>query len=225
VPITHLNGRAQPPEPPTPPVLADPQLEPAYRLQLVLEALARTREEWEQAQRVSDDIDPVDDPDALETARREVRNAYRRWFEISAQAADLAQLVRRTSLEIHSTARWDRERATILADLHAQFEGGPHYDLLCERVAALHVRLKQMESSGRDFSAAEHATLNTQMLAYINQLQKYTEAMKSESISREAQSVAENILQIVEKHCAVTYPELWLNVMKDVRSALEASAA
>ena len=205
-------------------MLDDPQLDPSHRLSLVLEALARTREEWEQCERVADDIDPVDDPAGLEIARREVRNAYRRWFEISAQAADLAQLVRRTALEINSNAQWDRLRERILGDLKDQFEGGPHYDLLCERVAGLSVRLKQMEASGRDFSPGEHAQLNAQLLSYINQLQKYTEAMKSESISREAQTVAENILQIVEKHCAVTYPELWLNVMRDVRAALESAA-
>jgi hypothetical protein len=204
-------------------VLADPQLDPSYRLGQVLEALARCHEEWDQSQRVADDIDPTDDLDLLDQARREVRSAYRRWFEISAQAAELAQVVRRTHLEIQSNRDWDALRQHTLDDLLAQFEGGPHYVLLCERASGLHVRLKQMEASGRDFSPAEHAQLNAQLLAYINQLQKYTEAMKSESISREAQSVAESILQIVEKHCAATYPELYLGVVKDVRSALEAA--
>jgi hypothetical protein len=225
MPVTPLrNGHAGPPEPPRPTVLDDPQLDPAHRLGLVLEALARTREEWEACERLADDIDPTDDPESLEIARRNIRNAYRRWFEISAQAADLAQLVRRTALEIASNQQWDRLRDDLIVELKEQFDGGPHYDLLCERVGSLTVRLKQMEASGRDFSPGEHAQLNAQLLSYINQLQKYTEAMKSESISREAQTVAENILQIVEKHCAVTYPELWLTVMKDVRAALESAA-
>jgi len=224
MPVVHLNGKTPPPEPPGPPVLGDPQLDPANRLGLVLQALGRAQEEWDESQRIADDIDPVEDPEALSLARRQIRECYRRWFEISNQAHDLAETTRRSAMELHAGARWDRERAEIVRNLKDQFEGGPHYDLLCERVGSLTVRLKQMESSGRDYSAQEHATLNTQMLGYINQLQKYTEAMKSESISREAQSVAENILQIVEKHCAVTYPELWLSVMKDVRATLEGAA-
>src|SRR5215472_11493704 len=226
VPVIHLNGNGKGPPPPPdhPPVLDDPNLQPEIRLQFVLQALQRAQEEWEETQRVADDIDPVEQPEELGLARRAIRDAYRRWFEISNQASELAETVRRSSLELHASARWSAEREAILADLHEQFEGGPHYDLLTDRVASLSIRLRQMESSGRDYSAQEHATLNTQLLGYINQLQKYTEAMKSESISREAQTVAEQILQLVEKHCAVTYPELWLGIMRDVRSALEAAA-
>ena len=224
MPLSQFRNGKSPPPPPHPTVLDDPQLDPATRLHLVLEALTRAQEEWDQAQRLADDIDPVDDPQALETARKEVRNCYRRWFEISHQAAEMAQTVRRQHLEITSNRVWDDLRQHTLDELAEQFEGGPHYQLLCERVAGLHVRLKQMEQSGRDFSPAEHAQLNQQLLAYINQLQKYTEAMKSELISREAQGVAENLLQVVEKHLSATYPELWLAVMKDVRSALEAVA-
>jgi hypothetical protein len=206
-------------------VLDDPSLDPATRLTFVLQALTRAQEEWDDAQRVADDIDPVDQPDELALARRAIRDAYRRWFEISGQASELAETVRRSHLELHSSQTWQRVRAALATQLKDQFEGGgPHYDLLCERTAALHVRLQQMESSGRDYSAQEHAALNTQMLAYINQLQKYTEAMKSESISREAQSVAETILSLVEKHCATTYPELWLGITRDVRATLEGAA-
>ena len=205
-------------------MLSDPALQPEVRLTYVLQAEARAREEWEECQRVADDIDPVEDPESLALARRAIRDAYRRWYEVSNQASELAEQVRRTSLELRSSQKWDHERAQVLRELHEQFEGGPHYDLLCDRVASLSVRLKQMEQSGRDYSAQEHSALNNQMLAYINQLQKYTEAMKSESISREAQTVAEQILQLVEKHCATTYPELWLSIMRDVRGALESAA-
>lgn len=221
-----LNGHSRtppPPQPPHPAVLDDPSLDPRERLRLVLEALARSHDEWDECQRVADDIDPTDDPENLALARRTIRDAYRRWFEISNQAAELAEKVRRSSMELHTSAYWQQTHDALLVQLKEQFDGGPHYELLCERVAGLHVRLQQMESSGRDFTANEHATLNNQLLAYVNQLQKYTEAMKSESISREAQNVAEEILQLVERHCATTYPELWLGIMKDVRSALEAA--
>ena len=213
-----------PPATPLPPPLGDASLDPASRLQVVLEQEHRLREEHQEAQRVADDIDPTDDPEALELARRHIRDAYRRWYEVSGQAAGLADEVRKQHLEMPHAADWDKLHEDTLGELKEAFEGGPHYDLLCERVAGLHVRLKRMEASGRDVPASEHAQINAQLLGYINQLQKYTEAMKSESISREAQTVAEEILSLVEKHCAVTYPELWLQIMRDVRSALEQAA-
>ena len=225
MPLSHFrNGHTPPPEDPTPPVLRDAALDPASRLEVVLEQEHRLREEWQEAQRVADDIDPADQPDELGLARRAIRDAYRRWYEVSGQAASLAEEVRKRSLEMPSASEWDQLHTETLEDLKGTFDGGPHYLLLCERVAGLHVRLKRMEASGRDVPASEHAQLNAQLLGYINQLQKYTEAMKSESISREAQSVAEAILQLVEKHCATTYPELYLEIVKDVRSTLEAVA-
>src|SRR5215472_3853399 len=217
------NGHGQPPPLP-PPVLADEALDPESRLTTVLEQVHRLKEEWDEAQRVADDIDPADQPEELGLARRAIRDAYRRWYEVSLQATSLAEEVRKRSLEMPSASEWDALHAETLDSLKEQFDGGPHYDLLVERVAGLHVRLKRMESSGRDVPASEHAQLNAQLLGYINQLQKYTEAMKSESISREAQSVAERILGMVEKHCAVTYPELYLEIMKDVRATLESAA-
>jgi|SRR5215472_2468165 len=217
------NGHGEPP-PRKPGILDDANLDPTQRLHVCLEQVARLKEEWEEAQRIADDIDPVDNPDDLLLARRNIRDSYRRWYEVSGQAADLADKVRRATLEQPSSAEWDALHASLLGELTESFDGGPHYALLAERVAGLHVRLKRMEASGREYSPSEHATLNAQLLGYINQLQKYTEAMKSESISREAQTVAEEILALVEKHCAVTYPELWLQIMRDVRSALEAAA-
>jgi len=214
------NGHAHGPAGPQPPVLSSERLDPVYRLQQVLRAEERAREEWDEASRIEADIDPTEDPDALETARKSIRNAYRRWFEISQQAADLSEKVRKAKLETAA------DNSQLIESLKAQFDGGgPHYNLLCERVAGLHTRLKAMETSGRDFSPSEHATLNNQLLGYINQLQKYTESMKSESISRETRDAVEEVLRIVERHLGTTYLEVWHIIVKDVRHALEDGAA
>lgn len=210
----------------TPPtIFDDPGLDPEQRLGLVLEALRRAKDEWDECCTIADDIDPADDPDLLEAARKNVRNAYRRWSEIADQAQSLSESLRRKTLELPNTAEFQAQYHLVLADLKAQFDGGPHYELLCERTAGLHVKLRQLEASGRSYSPAEHSQLNAQLLSYINQLQKYTESMKSESISRESQAVAENILGLVEKHCSATYPELYLAIMRDVRAALESVRA
>jgi hypothetical protein len=213
------NGHTNNVPPSQPPVLDAAALDPAHRLQMVLKAEERAQEEWDESIRIEADIDPVDF-DTLENARKNVRNAYRRWFEISQQAHDLAEAVRKSKLE--APAPLDSK---LLASLQEQFTGGgPHYALLCERVAGLHMRLQHMEASGRDFSPQEHATLNTQLLSYINQLQKYTEAMKSETISKETQEAVEEVLRIVERHLGTTYLEVWHAVVKDVRRALEDAA-
>lgn len=210
---------------PGPTIFDDPGLDPEGRLGLVLEALRRAKDEWDECCRIADDIDPEDDADLLEQARKNIRNAYRRWSEIADQAQSLSESLRRKTLELPNTAAFQTEYAALLQSLKDQFDGGPHYELLCERVAGLTVKLRQLENSGRSYAPAEHSQLNAQLLSYINQLQKYTESMKSESISRESQAVAEHILALVEKHCSATYPELYLAIMRDVRGALEAVRA
>jgi hypothetical protein len=209
-----------------PPVLDAPELDPEERLKLTLLALRRAFDEWDECQRIADDIDPELDPDGLEQARRNIRNAYRRWSEIADQAQGQSENLRRKALELPSSPEYQAQYQHTLAQLQGQFiDGGPHYDLLCERVAGLHVRLRQMETSGRSYAPAEHSQLNSQLLAYINQLQKYTEAMKSESISRESQAVAEAILGLVQRRLAASYPEMWDAIMHDVRGALEGARA
>src|SRR5580765_77341 len=71
---------------PGPTIFDDPGLDPEGRLGLVLEALRRAKDEWDECCRIADDIDPQDDADLLEQARKNIRNAYRRWSEIADQA-------------------------------------------------------------------------------------------------------------------------------------------
>lgn len=216
-----------PTSPPTlPEILRNPALDPEIRLQLVLDAETRARDEWQDCARVADDIDPVTDPDLLENARKELRNAYRRWFEISQQAQDLGEKFRRARLELPRTAQWEQQYQAMLKDFDEQYaDGGPQYRLLAERVAGLTVRLRQVETSGRDFNQAEYNQTNASLLSFVNQLQRFTEAQKSETVSKEAQAVAEVLMGIMERHVAVTYPELWQRIVTDVRRALEGVGA
>lgn len=217
------SGTAEPP--PEPSIFDDPGLDPELRLRYVLFAQRRAYDEWDECCREADNIDPAEDPDLLESARRNVRNAYRRWSEIADQATSLGEQLRRKQLEIPDSPSMQAEYERMLSDLLQQFDGGPHYRLLCERVAGLHVRLKSMEASGRSYSPSEHHSLNGQLLSYVNQLQKYTETMKSENITKESQAVAEAILGLVEKHLATSQPDLWHAIMRDVRAALEVARA
>lgn len=219
VPVVRFPGSNEPKSGP----LADPSLDPNARLKVVLRELQRSREEWERTCAALDGLEEIDDVDhkTLATARAMVRSSYDRWATIAAQADTLATDMRRAA---PLRTEYEQLYEEKLSELKEQFDGGPHYDLLCERVAGLHTRLKMMERSTHEFPLIEHARLNQQLLSYINQLQKYTEAMKSEQISAEAQGVAEKLLMIVEKSLATSYPELWHTVMRDVRVALESAA-
>lgn len=213
-------------EPPRSGPLADPNLDLAARLVLVLQALAMARAELTEAQATLAALEQdgaAEGPQGrrkIATARAAVRTAYVRWHELTKDADELAERCRRA----RTSTDHGKLYAETLRQLREEFDGGPHYELLCERVAGLHVRLQEMEQAGRAYPPTEHARLNAQLLAYVNQLQKYTETMKSESISREAQGVAEKILMIVEKNLATSYPELWRGVMREVRLALEQAA-
>ena len=216
-----------PTAPPTlPEILSNPALDPEVRLTLVIEAESRAREEWQDCARVADDIDPVTDPDLLESARKELRNAYRRWFEISQQAQDLGEKFRRAKLELPRTAKWEQDYQAMLHDFDVQYEsGGPQYKLLCERVAGLTIRLRQMEASGRDFNQSEYNQTNASLLSFVNQLQRFTEATRTEAVSKEAQAVAEVLMGIMERHVSPTYPELWQRIVVDIRRAMEGVGA
>lgn len=217
MPVVPLRGS----EPPRSGPLADPNLDLALRLSLVLQALGMARAELDEATVALQRIPTSAAPKLLASARTAQRGAYARWHKLTADADELAERARRARTSIDFAKLYDE----TLAELQDEFQsGGPHYDLLCERVAGLHVRLREMEQAGRAYPPQEHARLNTQLLAYINQLQRYTEAMKTETISKEAQGVAEKILMIVEKNLATSYPELWRGVMREVRMALEQAA-
>ena len=204
-------------------LLADPALDPTVRLRLVLEHLERLRAEWVEACKTLDELDETEvERKVIRGARLEVREAYERWDHVSQQADFLATDLRRAAPDAN---RYEQLYRATLGNLKEQFDGGPHYDLLCERVAALTARLRRMEEGPREYPPLEHSRLNQQLLGYINQLQKYTEAMKSETLSKEAQGVAEQILMVVEKNLSVSHPELWHSVMRDVRQALETAGA
>ena len=210
------------PIPTLPEILQNPALDPEVRLTLVIEAESRAREEWQDCARVADDIDPVEDPDLLENARKELRNAYRRWYEISQQAQDLGEKFRRARLELPRTQVWEAQYQEMLSQFDEQYStGGPQYRLLAERVAGLTIRLRQMESSGRDFNQSEYNQTNASLLSFVNQLQRFTEATRTEAVSKEAQAVAEVLMGIMERHVAVTYPELWQRIVIDIRRAME----
>jgi hypothetical protein len=236
------NGEVVQLRPPRPPLLssgaipqelASPILDPIHKLKIVLDAVERAEEEWREACNRADGFADVllttfEKPEAENRKaelRNEIRKLYNRWYELQQQAHKVEQEVRRRKLEAPLAGRWRDEFNRLREELTEQYAGlGAHYDLLCDNCAATAVRLRQMEESGRDFDSGEYVELHKLHLGYVNQLQKYTEAMKSESINRQTQEVAEKLVQIFERHFGTSFPEQWREAVADLKKEIEAAA-
>lgn len=196
-------------------------LDPALRLKDILRQVERARDEWTAAESICDDIA---DPDKLAEAQVQVRATFNRWHDLQTLALKAEQEVRRRSLEIPITGEWQAALDETIEDLKGQYEGlGPHYDQLCEHTSRLTIRLRMMDESGRDVASSERVEMHKLYLGYVNQLQKYTEAMKSQTVNKLTQEVAEAIIQIFERHFGNSFPEAWKEAVKEIRGLVEAA--
>ena len=202
----------------------NPLLDPTARLNTVLEELERAHLELERARYECDEIPPGTPPDVIESLLRKQRTAYRRWFEVQQQALSLEQEARRRQLE--SLAHYQSRFKQTYDDLFEQYgDLGPHYRILVERAASIDARINVIEQSGRDLPLDELVELNKLHTSLINQLQRYTEATKTESLTRQTQDTINQLLVIIEHRVAPSNPTLWREIVHDVRQTVEALAA
>jgi hypothetical protein len=211
--------------PPQAPTLAEQAvghaaLDPAQRLQTILKELERAHLELERTRYAADELPPGTPDDQIEDCLRKQRNAYRRWYEIQQQATQLEAETRRRQIENLQNFQL-RYQQTYAELVESYGDLGPQYRLLTERLASLDARIAAMDQSQRDLSPAEIDTLNKLHLSFVNQLQRYTEATKSEVLNKQTQDVVNQILIIVEHRVSPANPQLWREVMHDVRSAVE----
>lgn len=119
--------------------------------------------------------------------------------------------------ELSALPVWRNHRADVLAGLHESYHGkGAQYDLLCTRLASVTVMIDQLEDSPTSIDPSQYEKLVTAQTHLINQLQKFTEATKSETIRSEVQEAIVRMMVIVEHHVAPTYPQLWNTITQDV---------
>lgn len=201
-----------------------PHLDPTQRLKTVLDELERAHLELERARYELDDLPPGTPDSTIELALRKQRNAYRRWFEIQAQATSLEQEARRRQLE--SLELYKHRFQQVHDDLMEHYgDLGPQYRLLVERMAAVDAKLNIIESSTRDVPPTELIELNKLHTSLMNQLQRYTEATKTESLTRQTQETIQQLMIIVEHRVSPANPQLWREIVHDVRTAVEQLAA
>lgn len=201
---------------------SDPALDPTERLKTVISEVKRAHEDLDRCRFQADTLPSGTPDDVVMDYERRTRNAYRRWFDAQRQAADLEAETRRRKLESLSlyTQQYEDTRRGLLAEYG---DLGPQYRMLIERMAAVDTHIRIMERSGRDVDPGEFSELHKTHLAYVNQLQKYTEAQKTESLSKQTQDTVSAVMVIIEHRLANTNPTLWREIVGDVRKAIEAA--
>ena len=201
---------------------SDPSIDPTERLKTVISEVRRAREDLDRCRFQADTLPSGTPDDIIQDYERRTRNAYRRWYDAQHQAVSLEQETRRRKLESLSLymRQYEDTRTALLQEYG---DLGPQYRMLVDRMAAVDTRIKVMERSGRDVEPAEFEGLHKTHLALINQLQKYTEAQKSETLTKQTQDTVSAVMVIIEHRIANTNPQLWREIVGDVRKAIEAA--
>jgi hypothetical protein len=201
---------------------SDPAIDPVERLKTVLSEVKRAREDLDRCRYLADSLPSGTPDDVILDYERRTRNAYRRWYDAQAQAVSLEAETRRRKLE--SLSFYMQAYEGTCAHLMEEYgDLGPQYRMLVERMAAVDTRIKLMERSGRDIEVSELEALHKLHLSYVNQLQKYTEAQKSETLTKQTQDTVSAVMVIIEHRIATTNPQLWREIVGDVRKAIEAA--
>lgn len=113
--------------------------------------------------------------------------------------------------------KWVAVKDQIVGDLRDTYAAkGPQYELLIERTAAAILLQKQMEDAPAAIRPQEYARLSVTVVTLINQLQKYTEATKSQAVREEVQEALVSFMKIVENIVAPEAPSLWNRVVQEV---------
>lgn len=200
----------------------DPSIDPTERLRTVISEVRRAKEDLDRSRYLADALPSGTPDDVIQDAERRTRNAYRRWYDAQGQATSLEAETRRRKLESLSSymRQYEDARGTLLAEYG---DLGPQYRMLVDRMAAIDTRIRVMERSGRDVESSEFSELHKTHLAYVNQLQKYTESQKSETMTKQTQDTVTAVMVIIEHRLANTNPQLWHEIVGDVRKAIEAA--
>jgi hypothetical protein len=129
------------------------------------------------------------------------------------------ELARRFGEQV-SLPRWRRRLHELEQSFLTQFFGkGPHYELLCHRLAAAEVRMSQLEELGVPVGHDEYSSLNRTIVDITAQLQRYTESSKVEMLDDERNVAMAKALELVESVIAPEAPELWARAVQLVIAA------
>lgn len=149
------------------------------------------------------------------------KDAIRSYRGLQQTVLDLERAVSETEHDLAhrfgeqlALPQWRQKFAVLESDLLATYGGkGPQYRLLCRRLAAAEVRMQQLEASGVPIHSDEYESLTNIVRSITNQLQKFTEVIKTELIRDEVNDALAGILVLIERIVAPRAPELWADVI------------
>lgn len=150
--------------------------------------------------------------------------ALEAWTRASARLREEAEALRRVELEERADRIWTRRALRLEQELLREYGSlGAQYRILVRRLVSAEMRLERAEASGRMIDAAEYAELARTVRDLVAQLQKHTEATRTEAVRVEVQQAVATTLSIVERRLA-DRPTLWAEVVREVRQAIEGAA-
>jgi hypothetical protein len=128
----------------------------------------------------------TDKPILTKSDTEKYKMALAAWSDIKDRLNAARERIRRRRIELQAPRDAIERKEKIVAELTRQYgDLGPQYRLLVEMAASIKLRIEMMEVSGRDYTSSEFEALAKLFLNYVGQMQKYTEATKSESITKE----------------------------------------
>lgn len=200
----------------SPGILKDPRLDPASRLEQLLVQEQVTHDMLLEAQEAVEDAGPG------RTAQDIMRykTALTAWTEARKETENAEKVARRYHLEAYRDPEAEAEYQALLKKYIKHYGDRPPYDILCERIAGFTVRLRQMEASGRDVDSGEYVEVLKAHASAVNQLQKYTESVKTEVIKPELQKAIIAVLKLVEHHVATKHPDTWKAIALEVETVV-----
>lgn len=155
-----------------------------------------------------------------ETQIRKYQMAWKVYQSVAAELRAEEEKLQRTQLDKPlSPAEGPSASQTIYDELLQQYgDLGTHYRILCQTLAQNQAKLQQLNLSERDVPVDEYIKLSDLNTKLIAQLQKYTEATRSQTVSQDLQTLAEELMHVVERCIGPTQPKLFADIVRAVRS-------
>lgn len=128
--------------------------------------------------------------------------------------------VQRKNMEIKLRPEAQKSYHELVSRLAVEYEGrGPQYDMLIEGAARVHVYLQEMYNAGRAFTMNEFEALSRLHMSYVERLQHYTEATKSEVFETKLNVAIVVIMEMAEREFKDFAPDRWGNFVERVQIA------
>lgn len=128
--------------------------------------------------------------------------------------------VQRRSLEIRLRPEAKQRYEEMVGALRTEYEGrGPQYEMLIQGTVRVHIYLDEMSASGRAFTLNEFESLSRLHMNYIERLQHYTEATKTEVFTKALNLASMQLIEMAEREFKDIVPDRWANFLQTVAAA------